>query len=369
MEQSITSQRRRRGFVLPLAVLLFTALIGIVAFAVDWGYISSTKSALRNAVDAANLAGASGLTVSPAEARKRAKEIAASNMVNGQPVVLQDSDIELGTWDSTNRTFQPLATLDETRATAVRITAQMTKQRGNPVKLIFAPLIGYGSTDVVVSAVAGFGQAADVVIVQDITASFDKEIADAKIGDQALIDALYASGAGGSSVGFVVHTGWGKTLSPLRTISSEYSTLSHIISSVKLCGNSGMPVCSGTDIASGLEEAIKVFNDPDYLSFAGATRAIVLVSDGEPSASSSGSHPTLSNSQLLDLAVEKADEAWAQGIHVYVVFFNRENSATAAGKVSQIPRGMGNFVQVTDASKLPDAMEAVTKRLPKGLLK
>lgn len=370
MAWSRISRRMGKGFVLPLAALLFTLLIALVAFAVDLGYISSTKTAVRNAVDAANLAGASGLTVSPDEARKRAKEIALSNVINGKPLVLLDSDIELGTWDSSNRTFQPLATLDESRATAMRITARLTKQRGNPVGLIFAPLIGHSSTDIVVSAVAGYGQAADVVIVQDITSSFDKEIADAKIADQALVDTLYAKGSGVSAIGFAVHTGWGKTLSPLRNIQSEYSTISSIINSVKLCGNSGMPICSGTDIAAGLEEGIEIFSDPDYLSgIAGATRAIVLVSDGEPTASSSGSHPTLNAGQILELAKQRADEAWAKGIHVYIVFFNRENSASAAAKVSQLPRGKGTFIQVTDAQKLPEAMVEVTKRLPKGLLK
>jgi hypothetical protein len=54
-----------------------------------------------------------------------------------------------------------------------------------------------------------------------------------------------------------------------------------------------MPPCSGTDIAAGLEEGIKIFNDPNYKTKPSAAKAIVLVSDGEPNANSNGSHPNL----------------------------------------------------------------------------
>jgi hypothetical protein len=165
-----------------------------------------------------------------------------------------------------------------------------------------------------------------------------------------------------------VHTGWGKTLAPLQAVKTNYSYLTSVVQSIKLAGNPGMPIASGTDPSTGLEEAIKVFDDPNYVS-KGAAKVIVLVSDGEPNVSSNGAHPTMTNDQLLALAQQRADEAWAQNIHVYVVFFNRTNDATAADRVRSMARGKGDFVQVTDAEDLPAALRAITKKLPMQLVK
>jgi hypothetical protein len=130
-----------------------------------------------------------------------------------------------------------------------------------------------------------------------------------------------------------------------------------------------MPTCSGTDIAAGLEEAIKVFDDPNYVSTPNTVKAIVLVSDGEPTSDSKGSHPTLNSTQLLTLAQQKADEAWAQKIHIYIVYFNRDGDQTAASRVATLKRGSGDFVQVSNPKLLPDALEDITRKLPLQLLK
>ena len=36
---------------------------------------------------------------------------------------------------------------------------------------------------------------------------------------------------------------------PLKPVNAEYNHLTQVITSTRLCGNTGMPVCSGTDIA------------------------------------------------------------------------------------------------------------------------
>lgn len=360
---------RRSGMSLAYLIIGFTVFVGLVAFGVDVGYVQLVKTELRASVDAANLAGATGLPVSATEARKRAKDAAAANKVGGKPLVLQDSDIELGLWDQTTQSFTPLTEMDESSATAVRVTAHRTAARGDPVPLVFARMIGLNSTDLTISAAAGFAQAADVVLVQDITTSFKEELPDAKIGDQALLDALYASGAGKSNFGVVVHTGWGKTLSPLRQINSNYTYLTNTISGINLAGTSGMPVASGTDISAGLSEAIKVFNDAAYTSYPNTVKAIVLVSDGSPSANTSGSNPSKTDAQLLTLAQQIADQAWAQRIHIYIVFMNADNDAVAAANVKTLTRGSGDFVQVTDPKQLPNALQKLTRRLPMSLLK
>jgi Flp pilus assembly protein TadG len=370
LSQLLLVRRGRYGGMLPLIVIVLTVMIAMAVLAVDFGHVTLAKTELRAAVDAACLSGSTGLAVSPAEARARAKAIALTNTVNGSPVVLEDSDIELGTWDATTKEFVLLTGAAEAQATAVRIKGQLTSARGSSIGLTFAPVFGQASKDLTVTAVAGFAHGADVVLVQDITSSFSDELSDAKVADQDLVDYLYNNGTGKSMLGIAVHTGWGSTLAPLQMVSSNYTFLTNKVTAIKLCGNTGMPVCSGTDIAAGLAEGIKIFNDSNYVALnSKAGKVIVLVSDGEPTSSANGSHPGLTGAQMLALAQTEADNAWARQIHVYVVFFNRDNSATAADNVKTLIRGKGVFLQTTDASQLPALIELIAKQLPMQLLK
>ena len=60
--------RSRRGNVLILFAVFLTALIGMVAFAIDVGYIALTKAKLQAAADAGALAGAGKLMTVPGQA-------------------------------------------------------------------------------------------------------------------------------------------------------------------------------------------------------------------------------------------------------------------------------------------------------------
>ena len=53
----------RRGAVAPLAALLLAFLVGMLAFALDVGYMAVVKGELQNAADAAALAGAARVQV------------------------------------------------------------------------------------------------------------------------------------------------------------------------------------------------------------------------------------------------------------------------------------------------------------------
>jgi Flp pilus assembly protein TadG len=357
----------KRGAVLPLLIVGFLVVTAMTAFSVDFGYISIVKAELRTAVDAATRAGASGLRVSPAEVRQRAKDIASSNKVNGKFLTLLDSDIVLGNWNASTRTFTPLTGSSEANANSLRITGQLSQSRGTSLNLMFARVLGQSFKEMSVSAVAGTGQAADVVILQDITSSFSDELSDAKTGDGALLDALYAGGTGSGRVAVLVHTGWGKTLASLQSISSNYSYLSCVITSIDHCGTTGMPVCSGTDIAAGFDEAIKTFTASGYVASPGG-KVIVLVSDGQPEGNATGSHPTLSNDQLLSLAQTRADQLWAMKVNIYVVFYDRDNDATAAANLNSLIRGAGIFVRVNDPKLLPASLSNLSKNMPVQLV-
>ena len=204
----------------------------------------------------------------------------------------------------------------------------------------------------------------DVFLIQDITTSFTQQLPDAKAGDRALLDRLYAGGGQGR-LAVAVHTGWGTTLAPLTRISSNYTYLASKIDSIQPAGSPGMPVSSGTDIASGFEEAIAAYTASGYVAPTNGSKTVVLVSDGQPSSDPDGKHPTLTDSQLLTLAQTRANTLWANSVHVYVVFMDANNDTTAANRLKTLIRGNGDFVRVSDPSTLPAALTDITNKIGK----
>ena len=363
--------KRHRGAMLPAICAIMILMLLMAMCAVDVGAIWVTKAELRQAADAAVFAGASGMRSGPATARARAKAAALANTVNGSGMVLTDSDIQLGTWNATTKTFTVLSPANEANATAIRINGELTTLRNNSMKLTFASIFGYGTKELAVNSVAGVGTQVDVLLVQDVTSSFSDELSYAKTANKGLIDQLYANATGNSMIGIIAHTGWGTVIQSPVVVKNNYNTLISKNNSLNLCGSSGMPVCSGTDQAAGLEKALEVFTSSAYTSSATAStpKAVVLISDGEPNVSSNGMHPTYSNTQLMNLCKADADALWAKKIHVYVAYFNRDNDATAAANVAQLVRGDGLFLQTNDATQLPSLMNQIVRKLPTQLLK
>lgn len=138
----------RRGMMVIYGVIALTALLMFVSLAVDFGRVTVAKTELCRAADAAGRYAATGLSINPSTARSRAKLAAADNKVDGASLVLVDSDIELGTWDSSSGSFTALSGSAESGANAVRITAARTKAKGNPIPLTFARVLGLSDCNV-----------------------------------------------------------------------------------------------------------------------------------------------------------------------------------------------------------------------------
>ena len=185
------SHSRCRGAILPWVVVTLMVLIGFTALAVDVGNILSVHTELKTSMNAAALAGASGLSVSLDEARTRAMGYAALNTADRQPVTVADSDVELGLWDASTRTFTRLDRLPAgSRPDAVRVSGELTSSKGNAVKHFFAGALGIDSSDVRASSIAVF-QPRDIMVVLDLSGSMDddSELKHNHLLDQAEIEA------------------------------------------------------------------------------------------------------------------------------------------------------------------------------------
>src|SRR5262249_21018919 len=121
----VQRQSKRRGVIVPLTGLLLIFLIGMVAFAVDIGWITVSEANLQNAADSAALAGAhplmdgsvqyqvsegdpllqaSILNKTLANCRAAAKQYASLNSAGAvKSLVLNDSDIQFGFTDQSGK--------------------------------------------------------------------------------------------------------------------------------------------------------------------------------------------------------------------------------------------------------------------------
>ncbi len=144
----------QRGNVIVLVTVLLAVLLAFAGLVIDLGHLFVVRSTLHNAADAASLAAVSSLTYGPDEVRKQAQLLAQQHNVGGTPVALVLADIELGTWEIGTKEFTVLAPAEEANADSVRVTAQRSKDRNDPISLFFMRIFGHETSDVRAVSVA-----------------------------------------------------------------------------------------------------------------------------------------------------------------------------------------------------------------------
>jgi hypothetical protein len=112
------------------------------------GRAQLAKTQLHRVADAAARSAALGITTNSSYAD--ALDIASRNRVDGTPVTIKTTDVVLGYWDTTRRTF----TAGGGNINAAHVTVHRTKANGNPITLYFAQAIGFNTVDVSASATA-----------------------------------------------------------------------------------------------------------------------------------------------------------------------------------------------------------------------
>ena len=132
------------------AVLLLPVLFGFVSLGIDLARVRLTKSELATAADAAARHGASFLPNGSDAVIAAAVTTAAGNSAGGSPVVLDpNTDVTVGTWNSATKVFSS----GGAKPNAVKVDAQRSAARGNPVNLIFASMFGQKSCDIHVTSI------------------------------------------------------------------------------------------------------------------------------------------------------------------------------------------------------------------------
>ncbi len=160
----------RRGATLVLVAVMMVVLLGMIAFAVDVGYVCLTRSQVQNAADAASVAAAAQLASGMDVATAAAVEFAGYNWVGGKPVAPGSVSVQYGTWDTASRSF----TQTEIPGNAVRATVQRDAEHDGNVPLFFGPVLGKRWFSVSASAIA-MTNPRDIAFVIDLSGSMNND--------------------------------------------------------------------------------------------------------------------------------------------------------------------------------------------------
>lgn len=151
----------RRGSIIVLAALLMVVLLGMVAFAVDIGYITNTKAELRRAVDSGALAGAGVLVEGTTKANSEVTKFLThpNNLVGHRSVKTDEITITPGNYVS--GVFSPTNNLPS----AVKVHVDFKNQ-----PLFFGRVLGKKTVNLSAEAIAQY-QPRDIMMVLDFSGS------------------------------------------------------------------------------------------------------------------------------------------------------------------------------------------------------
>mgnify|MGYP002622773938 CR=1 FL=1 len=156
---------QRRGATLVLFAFLVVALLAMVAFGVDTGYILHIKTELKRAADAGALAGAGRLVDGEAEAVAEITQFVQMNLVGQEQVQGGDLQVEFGDWDEAAKVFTPGAEVPS----AVRVRLERNDQ-----PLFFGRVFGREMFDTQAESIAMY-QPRDIMLVLDYSGSMNDD--------------------------------------------------------------------------------------------------------------------------------------------------------------------------------------------------
>lgn len=179
--------RSRKGAIILLTAVFLLVMIAVLAVTIDLGYMTSARSELQRATDAAALAGAGALVDGEEAARAKSFEFFARNPVGGGTLYQKenwgslsaqwlsahpdDYKLSLGNWDpSRNPGSDP--TKDDrfyTDQTKLPSAVWLQTQRTD-IPSFFAKALGVDSFKVTAQAIARY-QPRDIVLVLDFSGS------------------------------------------------------------------------------------------------------------------------------------------------------------------------------------------------------
>lgn len=172
--------RRRAAVLTTLVAALAVPMLGVLAFAIDLGYVYKVQQECQNVADSASLAGVSqlyayssfsGATDTSLRTTLQSKAVSAAqaeaqkyvqlNTAGGLALSIPTADIQVGYWNANSKTFTQTNTAsppDPNWPNAVKVTVRcddtnLPKSNGS-LKLFFGPVLGVSSVPIQTTATA-----------------------------------------------------------------------------------------------------------------------------------------------------------------------------------------------------------------------
>ncbi len=152
-----TKRLRRRGAVTVFMAVMLLGLLGMVAFALDYGVLLKTRTDLQRVADSAALAALQDLVPASDGTQDLAATAAAvrtyATANTDASFQILDSDIEIGRYDPST-IYSQVTLLNDGIFDTVRVTVRRDAQANLPVSLFFAPVLGLQESGVAATATA-----------------------------------------------------------------------------------------------------------------------------------------------------------------------------------------------------------------------
>ncbi len=362
----------RRGAIVVLAALMMIVFLASVAFSVDVAYMQLTKIKLRSATDAAARAAGEGLSRAQdiGYARQAAKDVAAANLVAGQPLLLDDSDVVFGNSEQQGSGAW-LFTPGAAPINAVRVNGRRTRDApSGSVPIFFGRVFNvFDFQPVQAATVVRLDR--DICIVVDRSSSMKLYLTDPgglmSTGDSRFCQPPNMSlsrwaPCRSASIGLSTRSTPrpSRSTSALVSFASSYTACSYTNNASDINCNlsennsavtSAMASLStkkwngATDIGAGITKGIQVLTGPNARPYAAKT--MVLMSDG---AYNQGSVPHV-----------VAAQAAAKDIIIHTITYGEADPVEM--KAIADATGGNNYV-APNAQALQDAFEEIALTLP-----
>jgi Flp pilus assembly protein TadG len=371
MARKRNSARSRRGAMLVLIAFCLPLVLIMAAFAVDTAWMQLARTELRTATDAAARAGAKELSLAQDEdsARARAKEYAQRNQVAGEPLMLADSDIQIGLSEQPNAASRFVFTVGTSKPNAVRVTGRRTDgSLSGPVDLLFAGVLGVRDFEPVHVAASTLLDR-DICLVVDRSGSMMWTLTSSRV----------PSGTDDCDPPHATRSRWGALNTAVsafideldNTDQSEHLALVSYSSNTTECGRryrisqinsdlvpdysvirsemariSSAPVKGNTAISAGIDDGIRVLTGSRTRPF--AVKTMVVMTDGIHNL---GPEPVLS-----------ARAAARQDIVIHTITFSRDADIRRMQDVANATGGL--HFHAPDAQELIRIFKEIASTLP-----
>lgn len=368
--------RARRGAMLVMVAITLVIFVVALVFSIDIAYMQLVRSQLRAAADAAAKAGALALCEQQNEqaAIDRAIEVAEVNIVAGEPLKLERSDIEFGRPEvQPDGSWKFIAGAQPFGA--VRVTANKSAStRAGPARLFLGGLLGVQNFEPIHVATASQVDQ-DVVLVLDRSGSMawdmsgieweypgkfkypkayceppDPSLSRWAAADAAVREFLRAIEQTNavehvSIVSFSSDCEECRQTIPASKVDSPLSP-DYDLARNALAYYRDNPIPGGTNIGAGIDAAASVLSGPAARKF--ARKTIIVMTDG---LWTDGASP-----------VEAAARAAAKNIRVHAITFSTNADEALMRDVASV--GKGKHWHADDAQMLKEVYREIALTLP-----